>query len=308
MRRKTIIIGARGSLLSVCQAEGIIGLLKNNFPRYNFSLVKITTTGDRVKEWKRVDKGIFVKEIEDALSGGKIDIAVHSVKDLPSSLPDDLCLAAVPARENPCDVLLSFPRRSFKTLPFHARVGTSSLRRSSQILHARPDVRIEELRGNLDTRIRKLKEGLFDSIIVAAAGLNRLGFSDLYPYRIPFSIMLPAAGQGALGIEIRSTDMYIRKIVSSLNNEYDFLCIECERAFLKELGGGCRLPVAAYARIRGGIISLEAAVISCDGKNMIRISRKSGLDAHRDLGKRSAREILEKGGKEILDCVRKSAE
>lgn len=282
--------------------------MKKNFPRCDFSLAKITTTGDRVKEWKRVDKGIFVKEIEDALSGGDIDIAVHSVKDLPSSLPDDLCLAAVPARENPCDILLSFPRRSFKTLPLHSRVGTSSLRRSAQVLHVRPDVRIEELRGNLDTRIRKLKEGLFDAIIVAAAGLNRLGFSGLYPYRIPFSIMLPAAGQGALGLEIRRTDDCTRKIVSALNNKNDFLCVECERIFLNELGGGCRLPVAAYARIRGRVIFLEAAVISCDGKDIIRVSRKAGIEAYRDLGKRAACEILEKGGKEILDCVRKSSE
>lgn len=313
---KRIIIGARASPLSACQAETVIKLLKKKFPKHNFILKKITTLGDKTKNWQRRDKGIFVKEIEEALLEGKIDLAVHSLKDLPSQMPQGLKLIAVTKREDPRDILIvrdkkNLPRsctqgRSLSNLKAGAVIGTGSLRRASQLLRWRKDLRIENLRGNLDTRIRKLQEGKFDAIVVAAAGIKRLGYKNLFSKFIPAQIMLPAVGQGALGLQIRSRDKIMEGIAKKINDPKAFLCVKCERAFLKEIGGGCRLPLGALAQIKNNRIYLDAAIISIDGKRMVRISRHALLDKVKELGKSVAEKMLVKGGGEILRDAKKS--
>lgn len=304
--RDKIVIGARGSLLSVCQAREVIRLLKSRFPQYSFSLKKIITLGDRLKNWNRQDKGIFVKEIEEALLSNKIDMAVHSLKDLPSKIHSQLKLAAVTKRLEPYDALIVKDKKNLSNLKTNAVIGTSSLRRKAQLLHWRPDFCIENLRGNLDTRIERLKKGEFDAIVVAASGLRRLGYRNLFSKPLPIQIMLPAAGQGIIGIEIRKKDKMIAKIARNINDLETFLCASCERAFLKEIGGGCRLPVGALAEIKKGKIFLDTAIIDSEGKNLIRISRKASTKKAETLGRQVAKAILKKGGKEILRDAQKN--
>jgi hydroxymethylbilane synthase len=297
--RKKIIIGARGSLLSVAQAESVIKLLKSKFPSYSFCLKKITTSGDKKKNWQRFDVGIFVKEIEDALLCGKIDIAVHSMKDLPTQLPLGLKLAAAVKREDPRDCLISKDKIPFTKLKIGACVGTSSLRRQVSLLRSRQDLRIKPLRGNLDTRIRKLEEGEFDAIVVAMAGLKRLGLKKkLFIQPIPPSIVLPAAGQGALALEIRSTDKLAQVLTQRVNDKKVFLCIFCERAFLREYGGGCQLPLGVLAEIRKNRLHLRVMAASIDGKKMIRLSRSAAINQGELLGKVLAKAMLKKGARQ----------
>jgi hydroxymethylbilane synthase len=300
VRKKEIIIGARGSLLSICQTENVIRFFKKKFPQYSFSLKKITTLGDKAKVWHRTDKGIFVKEIEDELMKGEIDMAVHSMKDLPTKIPSRLKLIAVTKRENPRDVLITKDNHDLFSLKPSSVVGTSSLRRQAQILHHRPDLRIENLRGNLDTRIRKLKEGLYDAIVVAAAGLKRLGFKNIDAKFIPAKIMLPSCGQGALGIEVRNNDRFMQRLAKKINDRNSFICVSCERTFLRGTQAGCRMPVAAFARIKGRRINLSALIISLDGKKAVRLSKSTPITEALVLGKNLAAEALKKGGREIL--------
>ncbi|MCM8800860.1 MAG: hydroxymethylbilane synthase [Candidatus Omnitrophica bacterium] len=300
--QRRIIVGARGSRLSVYQAKEVIGLLKKKFPKYRFILKKITTKGDRIKNWDYKEKGIFVKEIEDYLIKGKIDLAVHSMKDLPIDIPEELKIAAITKRESAYDVLIINERKNLKKIQI---IGTSSLRRKAQILNWRPDLRVEDLRGNLDTRIKKLKEGKFDGIIVAEAGIERLGLKGLFFKIIPREIMLPAAGQGALGIEIRKEDKFIEEMVNCINDLETSICINCERAFLKEIGGGCRLPLGALAEIKNKRIHLEVKVISLDGKKVFHLRGSTQIKKGEDLARRLARLILKKGAKEILEDARR---
>jgi hydroxymethylbilane synthase len=306
--RNEIIVGARGSLLSVAQTRTVIRTLSRSHPGYCFKLKKITTLGDRSKVWQRSDTGIFVKEIEDALLSGDIDIAVHSVKDLPSGIPDKLLLAAVTKREDPRDVLITEKGKDLFSLAANSLIGTSSLRRQAQVLHIRPDVRITELRGNLDTRIRKLKEGMYDAIIVAAAGLRRLKIPRSTGYPIPETLMLPQTGQGALGIEIRSDDMSARKLVKVLDDPIAHACIDSERAFLAQSKAGCRMPVASFAFIKAGRMMLEGLVISLDGKEMVRLCADSPVSQGKAMGKRLARQVLKMGGAKILKEIRDAAQ
>lgn len=305
-KQPKIILGGRASLLSVSQAKSVIKLLKKKYPRRRFVLRKITTLGDKIKRWKRLEKGIFVKEIEEALLEGKIDIAVHSVKDMPTVIPKGLKLEAVIKRDDPRDVLVVRQRIGIFNLRKKSIVGTSSLRRAAQLLRWRPDLRIKNLRGNLDTRIRKLYHREFDAIVVAAAGIKRLGFKNLLLKYIPEKIMVPAAGQGAIGLEIKKGDKFIKGIVKKINNPEAFFCISCERAFLKEIGAGCRLPLGALAKIKNNKIHLDAAVISLDGKKMIRLNQEAPLKDAKNLGRRLAKAILKKGANEILKNVRKN--
>ena len=304
MRKRKIIVGARGSLLSVAQTEGVIRFFQRRFPRYSFTLKKITTLGDKAKTWLRTDKGIFVKEIEDELLAGKIDMAVHSIKDLPSKIPSRLKLIAVTKRENPRDVLITKNNFDLFSLKPGSVVGTSSLRRKAQILRHRPDLRIENLRGNLDTRIKKLNAGLYEAIAVAAAGLKRLGYKNIGARLISTKIMLPSCGQGALGIEVRGNDSFMQKLAKKINDRNSFICVSCERAFLRETGAGCRMPVAAFAKIRDRRINLSVMIISLDGKNAVRLSRSAPLSQALALGKSLAVEALEKGGREILAQIK----
>ncbi|TAN60795.1 hydroxymethylbilane synthase [bacterium] len=302
MAKRQIIVGARGSLLSVAQAQGVIRSLRRVFPSRSFSLKKIITFGDRHKRWQRDDTGIFVKELEEALRIGEIDIAVHSMKDLPTQAPAGLSIAAVTKREDPRDCLISKEKIAIMKLKKGAIVGTSSLRRRAQLLRLAPGLKIKDLRGNLDTRMKKLTRGEFDAIVVAMAGVIRLGVfsSDFYIQPIPASLILPAPGQGALALEVRAGDKIMEAIAKSLNHGESSLRVSCERAFLGELGGGCRLPVGAFAEIKNGWLRLRAAAADEDGKIMIRLSRKAPLKEAESLGKLLACECLKRGGGKLI--------
>lgn len=328
MRTQEIIVGARGSRLSVIQAENVISLLRKASPQDAFSLKKITTSGDKAKNWQRSEVGIFVKELEDALEHREIDIAIHSAKDLPSSLAEGLTLAAIPTRQDPRDCILTKEKIAFNSLKKNAIIGTSSVRRAAQFLRIRLDARIKNLRGNVDTRIKKLVSGHYDAIIVALAGLKRLGYTQAEAFYteapppvgggasvrsekerffirpFPLTLMVPACGQGALGIEIRSDDQQVYELVRKINNEKSFFCVQCERAFLKEFGAGCRIPLGALAKIKGARIYLTVCLTSLDGKKIIRLSQKAGVHEAEALGKRLAGEVFKKAGQEILQGVR----
>ncbi len=258
-----IVIGTRGSKLALWQAEWVRAEIQKLHPDLLVELNKIKTTGDKILDVplaKVGGKGLFVKEIEEALLTGEADIAVHSMKDVPTEFPAGLHLAAICKREEPRDAFitpLSSPLNlrgdrvglCFRDLPEGATVGTSSLRRSCQLLNIRPDLKIEQLRGNLDTRLRKLDEGQFDAIILASAGLKRLGLSDRITEILPIEQSLPAVGQGAIGIEVRINDEFINNLIAPLNHYETSVCVKAERAFLKKLEGGCQVPIAAYSRI-----------------------------------------------------------
>ncbi|HEX8950136.1 MAG TPA: hydroxymethylbilane synthase [Dissulfurispiraceae bacterium] len=256
--KNKIVIGTRGSKLALWQAEWVKSELQRLNPGLEVELNKIKTTGDKILDVPLAQvggKGLFVKEIEEALLKNEADIAVHSMKDVPTEFPARLHLAVICKREDPRDALitrisnLKFEISNFKELPQGARVGTSSLRRSCQLLSLRPDLKIEQLRGNLDTRLRKLDEGQFDAIILAAAGVKRLGWQARITEFLPPEISLPAIGQGAFGIECRTDDAFINALISPLNHHETSVCVRAERALLKRLEGGCQVPIAAYAQL-----------------------------------------------------------
>lgn len=303
-QRPTLVLGTRGSKLAVQQSEWFQSRLHAVAPDVRVTLKKIQTSGDNIVDVplaKIGGKGLFVKEIEEALLAGDIDVAVHSMKDVPAQLPEGLEILCVPPREDARDALISRKGQVFKDLPQGACIGTSSLRRQSQLLHARPDIRIEMLRGNLDTRLRKLKEGQFDAIVLAAAGLRRLAWSGEITEYLDPSVSLPAIGQGALGIEGRGQDDFVRSILARLNDAATQTTVTAERALLQRLEGGCQVPIAAYATWSStGQIRLDGLVASVDGKTIVRdsIEGQSG-DAHA-LGVRLAERLLARGGDKIL--------
>lgn len=289
--------------MALCQSEWFQSRIHQAAPEVRVTLRKIQTTGDKIADvplTKIGGKGLFVKEIEEALIDGTIDVAVHSMKDVPAQLPEGLEILCVPPREDARDVLISRDGRSFKELPQGARVGTASLRRQAQLLNARPDLHIEMLRGNLDTRLRKLREGQFDAIVLAAAGLRRLAWGHEITEYLDPAVSLPAIGQGALGIEGRSDDHFVRSILSRLNDPATAAPVAAERAFLHRLEGGCQVPIAAHARLSGESLSLEGLVASVDGKTVLRDrvqgpSREAGA-----LGVQLAERLLARGGDKIL--------
>ena len=251
MKKKKIIIATRGSKLALWQAEFVQAELKKRNPDLKIELNKIKTTGDKILDVplaKVGGKGLFVKEIEEALLSRKADLAVHSMKDVPTDFPQGLHLAVICEREDPRDAFISHVPH-FMELPKGARVGTSSLRRSCQLLNIRPDLLIHSLRGNVETRLRKLDEGQFDAVILATAGVKRLGLHHRITEILPFETSLPAIGQGAVGIECRIEDQFIHTLISPLDHRETSVCVNAERAFLKRLEGGCQVPIAAYARI-----------------------------------------------------------
>ncbi len=329
MKRNKIIIGTRGSKLALWQADWIKSQLENLYPELKIELNKIKTTGDKILDVplaKVGGKGLFVKEIEEALLKKEADIAVHSMKDVPTDFPKGLHLAVITKREDPRDAFITAVGsqqsavssqkkiQSFKDLPEGAVVGTSSLRRSCQLLSVRPDLKIEQLRGNLDTRIRKLDEGQFDAIILAAAGIKRLGWEERITEILSPDISLPAIGQGAVGIECRIDDEFINNLIAPLNHKETFICVKAERAFLKRLEGGCQVPIAAYARIvsqESGVKSqeinsrliIDGLVGSISGDRIIRGKIEGNIDNAEDLGIKLAEDLLSRGAKEILDEV-----
>ncbi len=299
---KTLIIGSRASKLALAQANLIKDLLQEKYPVLDIEIKTIKTTGDKILDVsldKIGDKGLFTKEIEAALLAGDIDLAVHSLKDLPVEITAGLKIAAVTPREDPRDILVSLKGDDLKSLPKKSRIGTSSLRRRAQLLRLRPDLRVMDLRGNLDTRIRKLNAGLYEAIVVAYAGVKRLGLKLLMSV-IPLEEFLPQAGQGALGIEIRQGRTDLEEIVKILDDAPAHLCIDAERQVLSGLGGGCHAPIGVYARIEGDKIIINAGVFSLDGKTAIKDKISGAKKDAGSLGLSLADKLLKNGAKQIL--------
>jgi hydroxymethylbilane synthase len=295
-------IGSRGSQLALWQAHHISDLLRARGHEVELEIIK--TTGDKILDValaKVGTKGMFTKEIEEALADGRVDLAVHSLKDLPTELSPGFEIAAITTRENPSDVFCSLKYSTIEDLPQRARVGTSSLRRQAQLKAVRPDLEIYPLRGNVDTRLRKLEQGEYDAIILAAAGLNRLGKTELVKQVISAKVMCPAAGQGALGIEIRAGDTTTRQHLAFLDDRAARLSTTCERALLNKLGGGCQVPIGASAEVRDGRIYLSGVVAHPDGSVVLRESRE-GVDPVA-LGEAVGESLLQRGGDAILEAV-----
>ena len=300
-------IGSRGSQLALWQANHIAGRLCERGNEVDIQVIH--TTGDKILDValsKVGTKGMFTKEIEDALSSEHIDLAVHSLKDLPTELAAQFEIAAIPAREDPRDALCSVKYSTLEDLPRNAKVGTSSLRREAQLRALRPDLVIQSLRGNVDTRLRKLEAGDYDAIILALSGLRRLGRTELVKQIMPTEVMCPAAGQGALAIEIRADDDLVRGALEFLDDGAARSETECERTLLNRLGGGCQVPIGANATLTGGSLRLNAVVASPDGKVML---RETGQGSNpRALGDLVGERLLQRGGGSILEQVYAHAE
>jgi hydroxymethylbilane synthase len=295
-------IGSRGSQLALWQAHHISALLRAQGHQVEIEIIK--TTGDKITDValaKVGTKGMFTKEIEEALEAGRVDLAVHSLKDLPTTLAAPFEIAAITERADPRDAFLSIRFNGVNGLPEGARVGTSSLRRQAQLKRFRPDLEIFPLRGNVDTRVHKLEEGAYDAVILAAAGLKRLGKTEHIKEIIEPEILCPAAGQGALGIEIRLGDTKMRESLAFLNDEPSRLATVCERALLNQLGGGCQVPIGAYAVVANGGIKLMAICARPDGSELLR-ETGSGTDPV-ELGQRLGNILLSRGGDRILQDV-----
>jgi hydroxymethylbilane synthase len=301
--RKQIRIGTRGSALALWQAEWVKSELLKKYPGMTVTLVTIKTTGDKILDVPLAQvggKGLFVKEIEEAMLSEEIDIAVHSMKDVPTQFPDGLHLGAVTKREDPRDALLSRNNVLFKDLPSGANIGTSSLRRQAQLMSVRRDLVIHQLRGNVDTRIRKLKDGLFDAIILAAAGVKRLGLAGNVTEYLSPEICLPAIGQGALGIECRVDDRELNDCISFFNHPESRVCVTGERALLRRLEGGCQVPIACYGELKQGALLLTGLVGSVDGARIIKDSVKGAPETAEKLGVTLAEKLLSQGADAIL--------
>ena len=303
MKKQLIKIGTRKSKLALAQSNWVKAQIEQYHPECEVELVKITTKGDKILDVplaKVGGKGLFVKEIEEALLRKDVDIAVHSLKDVPTEMPHGLEVTVFPEREDPRDAFLSLKFSSLEEMDKGAKIGTSSLRRMAQIKKAWPDKQCISLRGNLDTRIKKLEEGQFDAIILAVSGLRRLGLEHKITQIISEEIMLPAVGQGALGIEFRSNDASIKKILSDIHHEPTSICVKAERAFLERLEGGCQVPIGAYAKIKEDSLYLEGLVADESGQRIIRQQMSGSLDNPQELGYKLGQSILDAGGKEIL--------
>ncbi len=301
-----IRIGTRGSKLALTQSEWIRNKVQERYPHVRVELTIIKTTGDKIQDAplsKVGGKGLFVKEIEDALLENRVDLAVHSMKDVPAELPDGLMLAAFPEREDPRDALISTGDATIDQMPWKAKLGTSSLRRAAQILRIRPDLNISPLRGNVDTRLGKLKGGELDCIILATAGLRRMGLEDRISQIIPTNKIMPAIGQGALGLETRSDDVETIGVIDFLNHDPTRIAVAAERAFLKELEGGCQVPIAGLAHLEDDRLHFTGMVAELDGTRIIQ-GHISGdkKDADR-MGKALAHRLLADGAQEILERV-----
>ncbi len=289
------------------QAVLVESKLKEFFPMMTTEVIKIKTKGDMIRRGgiSTIGRGIFTREIEDALLAQKIDLAVHSAKDLETELPAGLMIGAILEREDPRDCLVTIDKRKFSELTRQAKIGTSSLRRRAQLKRIRPDLNIVDLRGNVDTRIRKLQAGEFEGMVLALAGLSRLGLTTMMSEAFDASQFLPQAAQGSIAVEVRLDDQEMKKVVKTLNHETSFIQTEAERNFLKTLHGGCQIPIGVTSRIDGDTIYLEGAVFSLDGSKEVRDQLSGSLQNANEIGTRLARKLLDSGGREILDEIRK---
>jgi hydroxymethylbilane synthase len=300
-------VGTRESRLALWQTEWAVAELAKAHPDREFVFVLLKTKGDKILDSPLAqigDRGLFVKEIEEALLAGEVDLAVHSLKDVPTEVRAGLVMAAVTRRADPRDCLLSRRHRSFAELPKGAKVGTSSLRRVAQLKAARPDLEFVAIRGNLDTRLRKLETLGLDALVLAAAGLERLGCTESVVERLPLGLCLPAVGQGALGLETRAGDAGTRALVQSLGDPVTTACVAAERAFLAELEGGCQVPIGALAEPEGESLRLRGVVASLDGSRLVRGERRGAADQPEALGRALGEELLARGGWEILAAIR----
>jgi len=301
---KTVKIGTRGSKLALWQANWVKSTLEAQHPGLMVELVIIKTKGDKILDVplaKVGGKGLFVKEIEDALLNGRVDIAVHSMKDMPAEIPEGLCIGAIPERETPQDVLISKNGHQLSELSTGAHIGTSSLRRASQILHARPDLVIKSLRGNLDTRLKKLETENLDAIVLAAAGVKRLGLENRITEYLDETVMLPAVGQGALCIEIRQNDSIIEPLVAALEHPQTRTVVMGERAFLKRLEGGCQVPMAAHGKVENNTFTLCGLVTTLDGTTALKKTLSGPADSSEQIGLDLAERLIAMGAQEIIE-------
>ena len=299
-------IGTRQSLLALWQSNHIAACLRKQYPECEVVLKKIVTKGDRILDVPLAQiggKGLFTKEIEEDLLSGEVDLAVHSLKDMPTVLPEGLCLTAITERANVGDAFVSNDYACFEELPLGAVVGTSSLRRKAQLLVARPDLTIRDLRGNVDTRLRKLDEGLYDAVILAAAGLERLGHGDRIKAIIPSDVCLPAVGQGALAIECRTDDAEVRQMLDFLNDQPTVYATAAERAFLGLLEGGCQVPIGVHADVDGEQIKIEAIIAALDGSTVLRDTIEGAAVDAVALGQKLGKKMLANGGQKILAAI-----
>ena len=304
MKSHKIIIGSRGSQLALWQANWVKSQLENLHGNADISIRVITTSGDKIKDVplsKIGGKGLFVKEIEEALLAKKIDLAVHSMKDVPIEIPSQLEISIITKRENPLDAQISKNGKKLADLPQGATIGTSSLRRSSQLLNYRNDFKIHPLRGNVDTRLKKVEEGKYDAILLASAGLNRLGWSNRITEEISHEIIIPAMGQGALGIETRLGDSKTYNFISSLNHEQTNYEVSAERALVGKLDGGCQVPIGAYAKTEDNLITLKGLVASLDGKIIHKSEIVGPIDDAINIGQDLGEVLLKMGANEILE-------
>lgn len=294
-------VGTRGSRLALAQAESVAGGLRARGAEVE--LVPIRTSGDQLAQVALADfggKALFVKEIEEALLAGRVDVAVHSLKDMPAALPAGLCLAAFPPREDPTDVLVTREVGGLAALPAGARVGTSSLRRRVLLHRLRPDLRDEPIRGNVDTRLSRLAEGRYDALVMASAGLRRLGLAPVGAVALPPDEFLPAAGQGILGVEVREGAGPLLELLATLDHTETRIQAEAERAFLFRLGAGCHTPVAGFARQDGSALSVSGLVASENGDTVLTATVSGAPSAARALGEKLADELLARGAGALL--------
>ncbi|MGI6092409.1 MAG: hydroxymethylbilane synthase [Veillonellaceae bacterium] len=301
--KKNLVIGTRGSKLALWQANYIAAKIAERYPELEVTIKRVTTTGDRILDVplaKIGGKGLFTKELETEMLAGDIDLAVHSLKDMPTELPDGLTFAAITERVHPGDALISPKYQTIDNLPQGAKIGTSSLRRKAQLLNYRPDLEIADLRGNLDTRLKKLENNTFDAILLAVAGLKRLGWDEHITQIIPDDICLPAVGQGALAIEARSNDAEVLAILDFLNDDDTRRAVEAERAFLRVVEGGCQVPVGVYGQVEQDSLQVRAVILSVDGVRKVEDSIKGSPAEAEELGQSLANRMLAAGGREIL--------
>ena len=306
----SIKIGTRGSKLALWQANWIKSALTEKFPHQSIELVIIKTQGDKILDVPLAQvggKGLFVKEIEQALRDRRVDLAVHSMKDMPAEIPEGLCIGAIPRRETPSDVLISRKGLKLSELKTASVIGTSSLRRGAQLRHARTDIIIRPLRGNLDTRLRKLESEEMDAIVVAAAGVKRLNLEEKITEYLDEEIMLPAVGQGALCIEIRENDPQVAEMISALDHSQTRTIVSGERAFLNRLEGGCQIPIAGHGKIENDRYILTGLVAEVDGSRLIKDTASGPIEASERIGIELAERLLDKGADKLLEKIKESA-
>jgi hydroxymethylbilane synthase len=305
--KRRLVLGSRGSPLALWQANLVKNLLEEEYGDLSVTIKAIKTTGDKVRKTPLAEiggKSLFIKEIEEQLLEEKIHVGVHSMKDVPVILPKGLTIGAILKREDSRDVFVSKKYDSLLHLPKRAKIGTSSLRRQAQLKNFRPDLEIVPLRGNVETRLRKLTAGEFDAVVLSAAGLTRLSLAKKITEYLPTSLMLPAVGQGAIGLEVREEDDEIRRLIDFLNDIETVHCIQAERSFLKAIEGDCRAPVAAFAEIDGQTLKLTGMIASIDGRELIRDRLEGNIRDAVSLGEQLARQLFGHGAREILRSCR----